>query len=214
MNSDEWTIELQTLSKEGAIKVCTILANAIDNERLTKETTRIFLYGGRDKNFVMNTMAKHLSDTHSAYTNKHPNFVEGRAGHSSNHRINRHIVRGITHKGQGMAISFRHLSGLHQKSWFETLRSKFDKSRLVGLDFQTELSSGYGYLFTPHISIDFKHNKRNEIQAGEGRSWRIRINSKALQTPEMRAALDQLQKYDDRREKRLINKPPVTLRLP
>jgi hypothetical protein len=214
MNDAEWTIEFNTLSRDGAIKICTILANAIDEERLTSKNTRIFVLGGKGKSLIMDAMAQHLSDRHSAYKMSPKRFVEGKASAALKGKVGNHIVRGITHKGRGMAVSFRHLSGYHKKSWFENLRAKFDKSRLVGLDFQSEIDRGYEAGFNPNISIKFYPDDTGEIEQGWGRRWTITIKDKSLRTPQMREALDQIKAYDKRRKHRFLNTPRTSLKLP
>lgn len=214
MSNDEWTIEFNTTSRDSAIKVCTILANGFDIERLTTQNTRIYVLGGKGKSLIMDAMAQHLSDKHSAYKMSTKRFVEGQASAALKGKVGHHIVKGINHKGRGMAVSFRHLSGYHKKSWFENLRAKFDKSRLFGLDFQSEIDRGYEAGFNPDISIKFYQDDTGEIEQGWGRHWTITIKDKSLRTPKMREALDQIKAYDKRRKDRFLNTPRTCLKLP
>lgn len=79
---------------------------------------------------------------------------------------------------------------------------KFDSSRYVGIDFTTEIDRSEAKYFHPHIFISFYKYPDHELEKSWGRQWVIKIEDEALKTDRMRAALDQLRHYEERRQQR------------
>lgn len=195
-----WTVRFNTLSRDGAIKASTILARALDSNRITSQKTKIFIVGGAGKSLIVDAIARDLSDKYTAYKMPPTRFVEGKASNAMGRSCNWQIIKGITHNQKSCVITFAHLAGEHRKKWFEGVLSTLFKSRNVGIDFLTEIDEGYNQSFTPDISIKFHPDNSHEIEKGWGRKWTITIDDAALHTDKMAHALRQLRQYEQRRQ--------------
>jgi hypothetical protein len=203
-----WTVRLNTLSRDGAIKVSTLLARAIDSDRITSQKTKIFIVGGAGKSLIVDSIARDLSDHHSPYKMPPDRFVEGKPSNAMGKTCNWQIVKGITHKQKGCVVTFSHLAGEHRKTWVEGLLSACFKSRTVGIDFLTEIDEGYNESFTPDISIRFHPDHSHELEKGWGRRWIIAIENPALRTDAMARTLKQLNQYELNRQARGLGAKP------
>ncbi len=210
-NCDEWTVRFNTLSRDGAIKACTILARAIDSARITEQKTKIFILGGAGKSLIMDAIARDISDHHTPYKMPPTRFVESKPSNALKGKVGRHIVKGIKHHDKSCVVTFCHLSGYHKKSWLEDLLSKHFQSRNVGVDFMTEINDGFNEAFIADISIDFYPDDNQEIENGWGREWRITIKNQDLKTNAMKQALEQLEQYNANRERRLLSKTSMPI---
>ena len=208
-SDDQWTTQVNTLSRDGAIKVCTIIARAIESERITSGKTKIFILGGAGKSLVVDAISQDLSDAHTAFKMSDKRFVEGGPSKALRGKFGRKIVKGIQHKKNSCVVTFCHLSGIHRKSWLENIASKYVPSRNVGVDFMTEIDEGFNEIFIPDISIKFYPNSSNEIEKGWGRSWTITIDNHELKTNSMKRAFEQLKRYELNRKRRRASKIKV-----
>jgi hypothetical protein len=66
-----------TRSREDAIIASTTLADGISTDRLLTKTTHILIIGGDGKSLIVDAIARHLSDHHTAENMPADRFVEG-----------------------------------------------------------------------------------------------------------------------------------------
>lgn len=201
-DNDPWEVHFHTRSRDGAIKASSIIARAIDSDRITSTRTKIFILGGAGKSLVMDAIARDISDYHSPFKMPPTRFVEGKPSKALGGKVGREIVKGLVHKGKSCVATFCHLSGVHHRSWIEGILSKCFNARNVGLDFMTEINEGFNETFIPDISIRFHVNHDDELEPGWGRDWIVKIEKPELRTPEMQKALQQLAKYEERRQQK------------
>lgn len=203
--NDPWSAVIETHSRDTAIKISTLIAKAIDKDRLTTDNTRIFILGGNGKSLIVDAIAMHLSDHHSAYKMPSKRFVEGKASKALGKKWARKIVKPITHQGENLAITFTHLSGQHHLSWKDRQLSKIFKSRNVGIHFQTEIDEGFNDDFMPHISIRYKPIGDANHKHHWDRQWIIRVKDDRLKTPKMQEILSHLRDVEHYRQTRIFN---------
>lgn len=206
-NTARCSVRVNTFTRDAAIKICCIIADALDSEKINNSEVRIYIDGDAGKSLVVDAITRHIADGQSAYKMPADYFVEGGALNALRGNKKRHLIKAITHKGQKCAASFRHLEGPHEKSLLESLRCHFDKSRVKGLKFFTEPYLEYKNKFKPDISIILSKDS-SASEANWQRSWKISIENKEFMTPRLLQAFANLEAYNKRqRARRSLQKP-------
>lgn len=199
-------IRLNTHSREDAITASTMLADGLGISRIKTGKTNILIIGGDGKSLIVDAMARHVSDHHSAQDMPADRFVEGAPMAAADRRQKKIITCG----NAACAITLTHLFDDLSKALepatpgtLRTLKDRFSPPPHDSIHFVTAHHASYIAAsiqkgdYTPDMTIEFNDpaDLDDSIAQNWDRQWIITIHNAALLTPAMKAAMNELSPF-------------------
>lgn len=210
-NYNPWVIEFDTVSRNAALKVCRILAQAID---VTRHNS-IVIYGNPSagKSLIVDGILSELSDHHCGLHMGTTGLMESRESEAAGN----YLTKIFQHENRKFVASFTRYSlslGDRVKSDLKMVRRYLRYPLTGGIVFETangrvmmknkDNLNKYGVVIKMWGDVGM-----DPFAPRWDRSWKITVN-KHNQTPAMAAAIAQLRAYKDNKSRRQCYKKHVT----
>jgi len=204
-------IHFSTYSRDDAITASTTLVSGIKSQRLSTKKTKILIVGVEGKSLIVDAIARHLSDHHTADNMPSERFVEGRPLASMDRKEKKHI----SYQNQDCVISLSHIFDPspfifreRKSGWLSNLMNTVSKPRHESIEFLTTphpytiksaIMDGH---YAPDITIQFYPTKDyspdypyydDDVFPCLKRYWTITIHNPELLTEDMAGALRKLE---------------------
>ncbi|MFN3700113.1 MAG: hypothetical protein ACK4VI_01165 [Alphaproteobacteria bacterium] len=192
----EWSVNIETHTRDDVMKVCALLARGIGGEAILKHRFKLVVYGTHNtgKSAIVDGLVSAFSDRHSCYKMSTTPLMESFAGEAGQHRVE----KSFTVKGQECDFTLRHFlsemdMGMGRWRPQTALSAQTKRS---GIDFITLF--GHSHQRNADLSIFFAGNLRFK-KCEWPRKLNIDVISPILQNPQMAEVLEHLPSFHERR---------------